>query len=446
MSRRYVQQLPYSSDGDAQRSRLPNPTFATYSPRSNGSSARMSMGKSAMLCARSDPGSPAQTYGGDVVPNMSEQANGFVGPTYGRDSVQHWQGVSQVHFGGTAAAGSLWDASAPGPLGTYIPLGFDLRLDGGQSTQDLGIAAAHNFSFAGRPDQHSYIGATNAHPFTSQAVLHSPSDLAVDPFLAPAPFAHPSAFPHVVDAVNRAPNNAYMGLGDVNCTSIHDPYGRPSTVQSFNHVHPVPSHDSGLVRDIRSHAVDGQYDLYSSSNATSGPILSTNIASVDASEHRTADCGHANYPTAEDAELVTALINQLLLNEPARDTVSSDSASPQSVDIAQTPPPQSVPATPVAEDMTGGALCTLEATNLPGRLTVSTMPRRGAAFRRRKADGSIMCPVFCCDMTFTRLGHLRDHLLVHENKMRYHCTAAGCGKRYNTRGNLRSHVRHCHKD
>ncbi|KAL1756583.1 hypothetical protein FB107DRAFT_289951 [Schizophyllum commune] len=411
MSRRYIQQLPYSSDGDAQRSRLPNPTFATYSPRSNGSSARMSMGKSAMLCAGSDPGSPAQTYGGDVVANMSEQANGFAGPTYGRDGVQHWPGVSQVHFGGTAAAESLWDASAPGPLGTYTPLGFDLRLDGGQSTQDLGIEAAHNFSFAGQPDQHSYVGATDAHPSTSQAVLHAPSDLAVvDPFLAPAPFAHPSGFPHVVDAVTRAPNHANMGLGDLNCTSIHDHYGRPFTIQSFNHVHPVSSHNSGLAHDIRSHAIDGQYDLYSSSNATSEPILSTNIASVDASDHCTADGGHANHPTAEDTDHVAALINQLFLNEPTHDTVSSVGASPQSVDIAQTPP-ASVPATPEAEDMAERALCALEAIDLPGRLTVSTMPRRDAAFKRRKVDGSIKCPVFCCNMTFTRLGHLRGETI-----------------------------------
>ena len=109
-----------------------------------------------------------------------------------------------VTAGGTAAAGSLWDASAPGPLGTYTPLGFDLRLDGGQSTQDLGIEAAHIFSFAGQPDQHSYVGATDARPSTSQAVLHAPSDLAVvDPFLAPAPFAHPSGFPRQSPLTSR---------------------------------------------------------------------------------------------------------------------------------------------------------------------------------------------------------------------------------------------------
>ena len=108
---------------------------------------------------------------------------------------------------GTAAAGSLWDASAPGPLGTYTPLGFNLCLEGGQSTQNLDIEAAHNFSFAGQPDQHFYVGATNAHPSTSQAVLHAPSDLAVvDPFLASAPFAHPYGFPRQSSLTSRVSN------------------------------------------------------------------------------------------------------------------------------------------------------------------------------------------------------------------------------------------------
>ncbi|TRM58120.1 hypothetical protein BD626DRAFT_512870 [Schizophyllum amplum] len=61
---------------------------------------------------------------------------------------------------------------------------------------------------------------------------------------------------------------------------------------------------------------------------------------------------------------------------------------------------------------------------------------------RRETEPKYICH---CGQTFTSASHLRDHDERHRNEMQCPCDASGCSMRFNTKGDLRSHIRNKHQ-
>ncbi|KAL1682809.1 hypothetical protein EV122DRAFT_273799 [Schizophyllum commune] len=66
-----------------------------------------------------------------------------------------------------------------------------------------------------------------------------------------------------------------------------------------------------------------------------------------------------------------------------------------------------------------------------------------AAKKRRIHNASHQCPF--CNKTFTRSGNTKDHMSRHEDRREHRCREPGCTSRFNTPGQLKSHLKHRHR-